>query len=185
MLDHNNDDHKGRVIRTFQLANFCIANIAAYRVNWDSNDGKKSPRINLDFWMRSNGALFDMAVIDWCKLFADRTSKHHWSMLFTNKDEWRAMLTAHMQMTEESYENNLLQIKSYRDKVAAHLDDPLPMNYPLTEFMLVSSSFLYDQIKQSKSTKIHIGPIYDSATEMYNRLVAEYEQEILVRLKSL
>lgn len=184
-MDNEDYNFNSHVVRIFQLSNFCIANIAAYRVNWEFQGDKKVPRVKSDFWIRSNGALFDMAVIDWCKLFADRRSKHHWSVLFPKKNEWLTKLTEQIQMSESAYEAELIKIKAYRDKVAAHLDDPTPMNYPLTEIMLQSASFLYDQITQSESTKILIGPIYDSASDLYDRLVLEYEQEIILRLKNL
>ncbi len=177
-----NEVIQGRTRRTFQLANFCIANIAAYRVNWNSNTQQRKPIIDNDFWIRANGTLFDMSVIEWCKLFADHKGKHHWSRTFSNKDEWKSKLLHHMGMTEEEYDFELMKLKEYRDKYATHLDDPKSMNYPLTEIMLRSASFLYDCIKNNAETKIHIIGVYDSAQNYYSRLINLYEHEIQLRL---
>lgn len=172
----------GRTRRTFQLVNYCIANIAAYRVNWITIDNKRTLRIDLDFWVRANGTFFDMTVIEWCKLFADKNGKHHWSKTFPNHQEWTHKLLQHLEMSEEDYEVELAKIKDYRDKYVAHLDNPKSMNYPLTEFMLVSASHLYDSIKNSEQTKTHVGTIYDSANAYYLRMMNDYNKEIEVRL---
>ena len=172
----------GRTRRTFQLVNYCIANIAAYRVNWKTVDGKRTLRIDLDFWVRANGAFFDMTVIEWCKLFADKNGKHHWSKIFPNYQEWTYQLLQHLEMSEEHYEVELAKIKEYRDKYVAHLDNPRAMNYPLTDFMLKSASYLYDFIRSNEKTKIHVGTIYDSAIAYYRRMMNDYNQEIELRL---
>lgn len=180
--DEDEDEIGKRVRRTFQLTNFCIANIAAYRVNWKKVNGKSVPKIENDFWIRSNGAFFDMTVIEWCKLFADRDGKHHWSMTFQNKNEWLEKLLQAMQMDFESYEVELLKVKKYRDKYAAHLDNPIEMNYPFTEFMLESACFLYDEFRKCEQTKIHLGGTYDTAHNFYAIMFEEYNQEIEIRL---
>lgn len=171
-----------KIKRTFQLANYCIANIAAYRVNWKSIDGKRSPKVNIDFWVRANGAFFDMSVIEWCKLFADLKGKHHWSKIIITKDEWKNKLLRHMHITDEQYEIELLKIKDYRDKYVAHLDNPISMNYPLTEFMLKSASFLYDFIKENEVMRTYIIGSYNFASDYYQLLTDEYSQEIELRL---
>ena len=174
---------EGRTRRTFQLANFCIANISAYRVNWKTVAQKKELRVDNDFWKRANGTFFDMSVIEWCKLFADSKGKHHWTKTFNDRSKWKQDLLQHMSMKEEDFDCELLKIKSYRDRYVAHLDEPKSMNYPLTEVMLKSTFFLYDSLKNCASTKIHLGPIYDSAEQYYLRLMNEYNQEIELRLK--
>ncbi len=181
----SNDDanfHEGRIRRTFQLTNYCIANIAAYRVNWQSENNVRHQRVDSDFWMRANSAFFDMAVIEWCKLFSDNNGKHHWSLTFPKKQEWKNLLLRHMQLDEDAYDFELHKIRSYRNSYVAHLDEPKSMTYPLTEFMLKSSEFLYDSIKTSEHTKRSIGAVYESANTYYLRLMNEYNNEIEFRL---
>lgn len=173
---------EGRVRRTFQLVNYCIANIAAYRVNWKTVDSKRTQRIDLDFWVRANGTLFDMTVIEWCKLFSDENAKHHWAKTFLNIKEWKSQLLQHLELPEENYEVELNKIKEYRDKYVAHLDNPILINYPSTEFMLNSASYLYDSIRCNAHTKVHIGTIYDSASTYYKRMMNDYNHEIELRL---
>lgn len=180
--DHLFDD---RIRRTFLLANYCIANIAAYRVNWKTIAGVRSLRVNNDLWVRANGAFFDMAVIEWCKLFTDgKNGKHHWTKTFTDEKKWKIELLGHIAMSSDEYDIEIDKIKAYRDKYVAHLDHPKTMNYPLTEFMLKTVSYLYDSLKNDSSTKLCLGSIYDSADNFYKRMMNEYNQEIELRLES-
>lgn len=172
----------GRVRRTFNLVNYCIANIAAYRVNWHTIGDKRTLRVTNDFWVRANGNFFDMAVIEWCKLFAEKQGQHHWSKTFTEQQTWKCQLLEHLEISDEEYEMELKNVKDYRNKYVAHLDSPTPMSYPLTEFMLISSSYLYNYIRTDSMTKIHIGTIYESAHDHYMRMMSDYNEEIKLRL---
>lgn len=175
---------KARTQRTFKLAQYCIANIAAYRVNWKTLAQKRTPIIKNDFWIRANGNFFDAAVLEWCKLFAERDGKHHWSRTFKDKKEWTEGFFNHMGMTSKAFSTELIKIKKYRNKFVAHLDDPIPMNYPLTDFMLKSASYLYDALRTNEKTKMNFIGTYETASEYFNEQFEDYRYEINLRERS-
>ena len=69
------------------------------------------------------------------------------------KDEWRRGLFKHMGVTRGRFQNELKLISDYRNKYVAHLDDPIQMNYPHTNFMCESASFLHYSLKNDVKTK--------------------------------
>jgi hypothetical protein len=51
------------------------------------------------FWRQVNGNFFDMAVLDWCKLFGDqkqtplkRVGEHHWRRVVSDPEMFEARL---------------------------------------------------------------------------------------------
>lgn len=158
-----------RTLRTMQLAISCVSNIAAYRANWQKQSDKDKLIVDREFWVRMNGNFLDFAVLEWCKIFADFKGKHHWSLTFPNKNEWKKQLFESMDLKPSDFERELKLVSQYRNKVVAHLDDPTPMNYPYTSFMLASASHLHDSLKTHPATKRFFVGYYDSAKTLYER----------------
>ena len=132
------ESKKLRVRRTFQLATTCICNIAAYKANWKKDQNNESHLvIHRDFWRRANGNFLDIAVLEWCKVFSERTGEHHWSRIFKTKQDWMASLFYHMNMTQKNFNNELVKVVKYRNKYVAHLE-PIPMKYPSMDFLYKS-----------------------------------------------
>lgn len=152
-----------------QLAISCISNIAAYRANWHKLNGEDKLVVDREFWVRMNGNFLDVAVLEWCKLFADYKGKHHWSLTFTNKNEWRTKLFESMDVSHSEFKKELELVSQYRNKVVAHLDDPIAMNYPYTNFMLKSASYLHDSLTTHSLAKRFFVSYYDSAKTLYAR----------------
>ena len=184
-LNERLDFNSSKARRVFLLTNHCIANIAAYRVNWQQNENSKEIVIDLDFWVRANGNFLDIAVLEWCKLFAERDGKHHWSKVFKNRQEWSQLFLAHMNLSSKQFHKELSKIKKYRDRYVAHLDDPIPTNYPLTEIMLTSASYLYDALRYDPTTKNYLIGVYDSSAQFYERKFIEYSEEIRLRKSNM
>jgi uncharacterized protein YktB (UPF0637 family) len=86
-------------------------------------------------------------------------------------------------MFGDDYDKEIEKIKAYRDSYVAHLDHPKTMNYPLTELMLKTVSYLYDSLKNDSHTKLCLGSIYDSADNFYQRMINDYNQEVELRLR--
>ena len=170
-----------RAQRTLTLTQYCIANIAAYRANWKTVNGNKELIIKNDFWIRSNGNFLDAATLEWCKLFADRNGKHHWNRTFKDKKEWSEKFFTHMGMTSKEFSKKLVKIQQYRNKFVAHLDDPMPMNYPLTEIMLRSTSYLYDQLRTNEVSRSFFTGIYETSSEYYEEKLQDYKYEVTLR----
>jgi len=154
-----------RTWRTMQIAISCINNIAAYKANWQKIDGVDKLIVDRHFWVLMNGNFLNVAVLDWCKLFAESNGKHHWSCSF--KNEWKEQLFARMAMSQSKFKKELGLVNEYRSKFVAHLDDPIAMNYPNTNFMLDSVSYLHDCLKTNFETKRFFVGYYKFAEELY------------------
>ena len=165
-----------KIFRIAQSCLHCIANIACYRAGW--NDHKTPPVLrNIeDFWIRVNGNFLDAATLNWCILFADeKDGKHDWKKAFKNKNGLNENFYSSLNTTEQDFKEGLLEIKNYRDKHLAHMDNPSPILYPKTGFMLDSASYLFRLLKSHKETKALLGGIYESAESHFEE---KYEEAL-------
>lgn len=175
-----------RVRRTMYLATQCISNIAGYRAGWMERDGNGSLRVTRDFWVRLNGNFLDMATLDWCKLFADKSSAYHWSKIFKSKPTWKTELSHHTGVPLNEMKGQVQRILTYRNKYVAHLDPPSEtVYYPRTEFMLKSASFLYDQIRCSDETQESVRDVTSAAEDWYQLRFSKARDEYEFIEKSL
>ena len=125
-----------------------------------------------------NGNFLDIAVLEWCKLFAEKNGKHHWSCTFKDKTEWKKKLFASMDMSQSKFKEELKLVSDYRNKFVAHSDDPVAMNYPYTNFMLKSASYLHDYLKTSSETKRFFVGYYEFAEALYARRIEASIDEV-------
>jgi hypothetical protein len=166
-----------RIRRTFQLANHCISNIAAYKANWRKNAMNESELVvERDFWKRANGNFLDIAVLEWCKVFSEKNGEHHWSRIFKHKQEWMREFCQYMNMSQKEFHAELQRVVKYRNKYVAHLQ-PIPMKYPSMDFLLKSVSYLYGKIHSDALTKDAVIDYGFTAaelfTEQFKRATAE------------
>jgi len=101
-------------------------NMAFYRGGWK---GKTLTRTE-NAWKRANGNFLDIAVLEWCKLFADRRGAHCWRNVVTDLPRFEAELLAHLNVTAADFEDYCLGVRTYCDKFVAHLDDNPRAKYP-------------------------------------------------------
>src|SRR5207247_1106563 len=59
----------------------------------------------------------------WCKLFGDLNAKHHWAKSVTDHAAFTARLLARTGLTTQEFEAYRLEVRAYRDKFIAHLDE--------------------------------------------------------------
>lgn len=134
-----------RVRRVGLLCCHCVRNIAYYRGGW-TNGAFVSDE---DFWINTNSNFIDIAVLEWCKLFADRNGKHHWKKVIPNLDEFRTNLYQATGVTEDEFLEQLRNTKKYRDKFVAHLDNDLRMNIPELDLLISSTQYLFREIRDA------------------------------------
>ena len=90
------DERRRRVVRL--CCNF-MRNLALHRAG--VVDRVKDNLLNPyhpqgEFWLQAHSNFFDISVLDWCKLFADRKNgKHHWRRVVENPDRFEADLSRH------------------------------------------------------------------------------------------
>jgi len=141
----------------------CVRNVAYYRAGWKNNNFISDD----DFWKNTNSNFLDIAVLEWCKVFADRNGKHHWRRIVPKPDKFLPSLYTGIAISENEFKQQLLVVKTYRDKFVAHLDDERKMNIPQLQIVIDSTIFLYSQIRNEYQHVLSDAP---------NDLLSFYEQ---------
>lgn len=126
-----------------------------------------------NFWIRANGNFLDIPVSEWCKVFADKKSKHHFVRVIPEPEKLLPGLTAALGMDEAAYSALIAGVREYRDKFVAHLDDQRVMNVPEMQPLLDSAVFLYDTLCTNEATVVHLTGLQPNAKEFYDQRFAE------------
>ena len=137
-------NRRTRLRRTGILCLHCLRNAAYYR-SW--NAGPVSRRIT-QFWKTLNGNFIDTCLLEWCKLFGDLRAKHHWSKSVTDSDRFTSGLYQKLGMDEAAFEEFRLEVREYRDKFVAHLDELNQAQIPRLQPVIDSVRYLYDYLVQ-------------------------------------
>jgi hypothetical protein len=124
------------------LCNHAISNIACYRGGWN---GKTLLRTE-EFWKRANGNFLDIAVLEWCKLFAEPKGAHGWRKILSDPTAFEVALLAKLGISHSDLDDYCVEMRTYRDKFVAHLDDNGNANYPTLDLAIGSTKFLYSYL---------------------------------------
>ena len=110
-----------------------------------------APEPRLNFWRVIYGNFTDMAVIEWSKLFGyDRKQPTQWRSAVPEAQHaaFQRDLVRALGLSRQEWHDYHDEIKSYRDKLAAHhassLDPDLPSNFPRFDIALKAARFYYD-----------------------------------------
>ena len=128
-----------RLRRIGLLCCHCIRNLAYYR-----EGANKKPRQNTQFWVTVGGNFIDIAVLEWCKLFVEWKGSHHWRQITDDEKVFQENLFKHLGMDGSAFAAYVDEVKTYRDKFIAHLDDERVMNIPKMDIAIQSIFFLYN-----------------------------------------
>jgi len=154
-----------------------IANLASYRAGWS---GKKLTREE-GFWRRVNCNFMDIAVLEWCKLFADRRGIHCYMNVLTDPKGFEADLFAHLKVSATDFETYCTGMRTYRDKFVAHLDDNPKAKYPQLDVAIESTKFLFRYLRTIEDSDNYLDGLprnLDSAYRVVlNDAKASYAEE--------
>lgn len=141
----------------------CVRNVAYYLAGW-ADGGFVSDD---DFWRNANSNFLDIAVLEWCKIFAHWNGKHHWRKVVPAPDDFHFALIQGIAITEEEFSKRRDETKTYRDKFVAHLDATRMMQIPTLGVLVDSSVFLYDLIRNEYQDFLVDAP--DNLREFYEQ----------------
>jgi hypothetical protein len=120
-----------RLRRVILVCGFFTRNLAYYRAAWRDDMARKELRgRESHFWRHANSNFFDVAVLEWCKLFGDRNDKHHWSNILSDPATFESNLLHHLGVDANAFGEYIEGIRRYRDKFVAHLDSKRIMDIP-------------------------------------------------------
>ncbi len=160
---------RDRLRRALILCCHCLRNIAFYR-SWNKA-GK--PFAKQPFWAYTNGNFLDIAVLEWCKLFADVRGQHFYTKVLLNSAEFKVSLITALGLLETEFDDYVKSMRTYRDKFVAHLDDSLTMEIPNLDVAKNSATYLYQCLhaQESGNDTFHDAP--PSASGLYKESRAE------------
>ena len=131
--------------RIKRVALLCIhftRNLAFYRAIRDLELGKKEG----DFWITMEGNCLDTAVLEWCKLFGEKSGAHSWQKISRDSDSFRSSLLSALSIDLSEWDATRNEIREYRDKFVAHLDSEHTMHIPNMRLPQGMVKFYFDQM---------------------------------------
>jgi hypothetical protein len=102
------------------------------------------------FWLVMNNSTFDMAAIDFCKLFGtDQKARHvaHWKNVVRGPHGFEAALQLAARISKEEWDVYKKEVKKYRDTTAAHLSSERReiKKFPRYDLALKAAQFYYER----------------------------------------
>ncbi len=145
-LDDEPLTRRERLRRVVFLCAHFARNLAYYRAGI-SRLTKSSPQ----FWLTANCNFIDMAVIEWCKLLGDSQGKHYWAKVVTDSDGFESEMLSHLGLTVDEFVAYMSQMRTYRDKFLAHLDDLRVMDVPFLDQAQAAVEFYHRHVVQHEA----------------------------------
>jgi len=137
------------------------------------------PNTRVDLWRVMQGASLDYGLIEWCKIFGNRSDDTHWTKLVPNDrhDAFREGLLAAVGKSAEEWEEYHSAMKDYRDQLAAHHDlDAKPTHYPAFDPALEAAYYYYGNFLHPTWSADHSGTQYPGDMKAY---AAGYRAQLL------
>jgi len=107
---------------------------------------------DFDFWVSIRGNSLDIAVLDWCKLFADE-GRHHWSKVASVPPDFEAGLMDAIGMSSDEFAAYRGAVRTYRDKFVAHLDKRRVMDIPRLNVAELAVSYYHAHVVQKEAAE--------------------------------
>lgn len=145
MSSEENDKKMKKKKKSAELAAACIKNISFHKAIYNLGNDWRNQNTE-DFWQVCSNNFLDMAVLEWCKLFADNSragpdSGHAWNFVLDNKEEFKKLLCMKLDIKSKEFEEYKEIVKKYRDKNVAHQDYYNDILIPDLEIMKNSVAF--------------------------------------------
>jgi hypothetical protein len=155
------------------LRNLAYRRGAAETLKGWSKSGPTLPIPEASFWITASNNALDMCVLEFCKLFGERTGKHYWRKVVTDRDAFVAGLLRALDFDDAEYLAYLGEMKDYRDQFIAHLDDQRTMHPPVLKHAESAVLFLHGWIVDREAA---VG-LLDAQIDTAQKLLAGYEIE--------
>src|SRR4051812_44452313 len=139
-------NRRTRLRRTGILCMHFVRNAAYYR----AFNAAPVARRREQFWRTLNGNFIDICLLEWCKLFGDLNAKHHWSKCVTDAARFCDGLYRAVGLTAEGFESYRLEVRTYRDKFVAHLDELNEIAIPLLTPAFASVKYFYEYLLENE-----------------------------------
>ena len=134
--------------RVIILCQSFARNFAYYRSGHDVDARKllDPSRPDSQFWLEVNGNFIDKCVLEWCKIFDDKKGHQHWTKVVKNCDEFEAGLLCAVGVNSDEFKVFAGEMRQYRDKFVAHLDNLPTMCIPKLDVAIASVRHLHNYL---------------------------------------
>lgn len=126
-------------------------NLACYRAGWNA---KKFIFPESEIWATINSNFLDIAVLEWCKLFADNKAYHSWRKVVVDPESFLPQLISDFGAKHKDWDLYLIKMRTYRDKFLAHLDREKRMHPPPMDLAEFATRYLYDTMRAEQNASI-------------------------------
>jgi hypothetical protein len=129
-------------------------NLAYYRAGWN---GRQILCPQTEIWATINSNFLDVAVLEWCKLFADQSAKHNWRKVVVDPSSFLPQMLSDSGISQSGWTSYLDKMRRYRNGFVAHLDDMPVMNIPEMGNAEAAAFHLYDTLRAEQSRNVFKG----------------------------
>lgn len=153
-----------RLRRAGILCLHCLRNVAFYRAWYEAGQPKKGDQL----WINVNNNFIDIAILEWCKVLGDHKGKQHFSKVLESPKQFEQELLQTLKITSEDFKAYIGEVRTYRDKFIAHLDEEPVMNVPHLDIAQQSAEFLYQRLRGQEADKDTFDGAPASAKDFYD-----------------
>jgi hypothetical protein len=137
-----------RLRRVVILCESFTRNYAFYGAGWETAARHllRPDDKHASFWRQASANFLDIAVLDWCKLFADWSGEHYWPKVVSDPGAFEAALLRHLGKTAAEHKQLCDAMWKYRSQFVAHLDDKKVMDIPVLDVAWSAVQFLHGHV---------------------------------------
>lgn len=157
--------------RTGLLCLHSIRNFAGYRAARAASCGWSGEQ----FWIVVNNNFLDIGVLEWCKIFADSRAKHHWRKSVQEQEEFYGVMLNEIRLTDALFEQYIDEMKTYRDKFIAHLDERDVMHIPNLNAAIKSSQLLLAWLVEHENDCDAFPDLVEDPRELFRTMFQQCE----------
>jgi len=115
----------------------------------------------------------DVCVLEWCKIFADPRGKHFWANVVKDPVKFEAGLLKHLALNQAEFDQQIVEVRCYRDKFVAHLDDEMFQKLPWLESAKAAVFFYHSYVVREEAKDGDLSGLPLSLETGYDKCVAE------------
>lgn len=149
-------------------------NLAYYRAGWDKGIYIFPEN---ELWATLNSNFLDVAVLEWCKVFADTKAFYSWRKVVVDPNSFLPQLYHNYGASKEEWDHYLNEMRTYRDKFLAHLDSRPTMHIPSMDLAQFAIYYIYDTMRAEQVSEVfknlpqdlrqYSNDCYSDAVELY------------------
>lgn len=143
-------------------------NLAFYRALEGESQLTGTDNTDANFWRTVRGNFLDISVIDWCKLFCDAKDKHGFAQVTGNSESVMQALLVCLGIDKEGFRRYCDDMKTYRDKFIAHLDNRKIFHIPKLDTAMSAVSFYHTFLVTHKVRPGYLNGLPDREGDLSN-----------------